>query len=69
MASFLPVLQPSLRRKGMLGLSDFHEVISLYCSSLIINLRIDNCDERRVYKGEDISGPIKCGTYMFNISP
>ena len=28
---------------------------------------IDNCDERRVYKGEDISGP-KGGTYMFNLS-
>ena len=31
-------------------------------------LRIDNCDERRVYKSEDISGP-KGGTYMFNTSP
>ena len=31
-------------------------------------LRIDNCDERRVYKLEDISGP-KGGTYMFNTSP
>ena len=31
-------------------------------------LRIDNCDERRVYKSEDISGP-KGGTHMFNTSP
>ena len=31
-------------------------------------LRIDNCDERRVYKREDISGP-KGGTYMFDTSP
>ena len=23
----------------------------------LINLRIDNCDERRIYKSEDISGP------------
>ena len=32
-----------------------------------VALRIDNCDERRVYKSEDISGP-KGGTYMFNTS-
>ena len=31
-------------------------------------LRIDNCDERRVYKSEYIAGP-KGGTYMFNTSP
>ena len=31
-------------------------------------LRIYNCDERRVYKSEDISGP-KGGTYVFNTSP
>ena len=33
------------------------------------HLRIDNCDERRVYKNEDISGA-KGGTYnMLNTSP
>ena len=31
-------------------------------------LRIDNCDERRIYKSEDISGP-KGDIYMFNTSP
>ena len=31
-------------------------------------LRIDNCDERLVYKSEDNCGP-KGGTYMFNTSP
>ena len=35
---------------------------------IYLHLRIDNCDERRVYKLEDISGP-KGGTYMFNTSP
>ena len=36
--------------------------------TVFVELRIDNCDERRVYKLEDISGP-KGGTYMFNTSP
>ena len=31
-------------------------------------LRIDNCDERRVYKSKYISGP-KVGTYTFNTLP
>ena len=31
-------------------------------------LRTDSCDERRIYKSEDISGH-KGGTYMFNTSP
>ena len=31
-------------------------------------LRIDNCDERRVYKSEDISGP-EDSICMFNTSP
>ena len=31
-------------------------------------LRTYSCDERRIYKSEDISGP-KGGTYMFNTSP
>ena len=31
-------------------------------------LRTDSCDERRVYKREDISG-LKGGTYMFYTSP
>ena len=31
-------------------------------------LRIDNCDERRVYKSKYISGP-KGGTYTFNTLP
>ena len=31
-------------------------------------LRIDSCDERRIYKKYDISGPMG-GTYMFNTSP
>ena len=31
-------------------------------------LRTDSCDERRVYKSEDISGP-KGDTYMFDTSP
>ena len=31
-------------------------------------LRIDNCDERRIYKSEDISRP-KGGTFTFNTSP
>ena len=39
--------------------------IAMYLYS---HLRIDNCDERRVYRCEDISGP-KGGTYMFNTSP
>ena len=36
--------------------------------SAYFDLRTDSCDERRVYKSEDISGP-KGGTYMFNTSP
>ena len=34
----------------------------------VVQLRTDSCDERRVYKSEDISGP-KGDTYMFNTSP
>ena len=34
----------------------------------ISSLRIDNCDERRIYKSEDISRP-KGGTFTFNTSP
>ena len=33
-----------------------------------LTLRIDNCDERRIYKNEDISRP-KGGTFTFNTSP
>ena len=39
-----------------------------YSDTISTLLRIDNCDERRVYTSEDISGP-KDGTYMFNTSP
>ena len=40
----------------------------LYCGCFDQVQLIDNCDERRVYKSEDIPGP-KGGTYMFNTSP
>ena len=35
---------------------------------LLFRLRTDSCDERRVYKSEDISGP-KGDRYMFDTSP
>ena len=36
--------------------------------SMLIYLRTDSCDGRRIYISKDISGP-KEGTYMFNTSP
>ena len=35
---------------------------------ILISLRIDNCDERRIYKSGDISRP-KGGIFTFNTSP
>ena len=43
-------------------------VTECYSDTISTLLRIDNCDERRVYTSEDISGP-KGGTSTFNTSP
>ena len=43
-------------------------VLGLHINRPFRNLRTDSCDERRIYKSEDISGH-KGGTYMFNTSP
>ena len=39
-----------------------------YYFRVLLLLRTDSCDERRIYKSEDISGP-EGGKYMFNTSP
>ena len=49
--------------RGLIG----REILKLSHKMYLI-LRTDSCDERRVYKREDISSP-KGGTYMFNTSP
>ena len=41
--------------------------LSLFFKKFPVDFK-DNCDERRVYKSEDISGP-NGGTYMCNASP